>query len=66
LGPVDPRKYSAVTGLRGIDAFVIEGEAGKGAYGTVRKAREKGIDGLAFGVSPVSSIQLRAGLTVCC
>lgn len=55
LGPVDPRKYSAVSGLRTINDFVIEGEAGTGAYGTVRKAREKGPDGLAVGVSVLTS-----------
>lgn len=60
LGPVDPKKYSAVTGLRGIHDFVIEGEAGKGAYGTVRKAREKGPDGKAMGVSSLS-LELGAG-----
>ncbi|TNY17533.1 kinase-like domain-containing protein, partial [Rhodotorula diobovata] len=49
-GPVDPRTYSAVTGLRDIDAFVCEdGEAGKGAYGSVRRAREKGPDGQPIG-----------------
>ncbi|GAA5893185.1 hypothetical protein JCM6882_003907 [Rhodosporidiobolus microsporus] len=50
LGPVDPRTYSAVTGLRDISSFVVEGdEAGKGAYGSVRRAREKGPDGKAVG-----------------
>ncbi|ORY90318.1 kinase-like domain-containing protein [Leucosporidium creatinivorum] len=49
LGPVDPRSYSAVTGLRDISHFVIESEAGKGAYGTVVKAREKGPEGQAVG-----------------
>ncbi|BGP12113.1 serine/threonine protein kinase [Rhodosporidiobolus nylandii] len=50
LGPVDPRTYSAVTGLRDLGSFVIEGEeAGKGAYGSVRRAREKGPDGKAKG-----------------
>lgn len=48
-GPVDPRVYSAMTGRRNIDSFVIEGEAGKGAYGLVRRAREKGPDGLPTG-----------------
>lgn len=65
LGPVDPRKYSAVTGLRGIGDFVIEGEAGKGAYGTVRKAREKGPDGNAVGVSAFLRTGGRAGLMEC-
>lgn len=50
LGPVDPRRYSAYTGLRSIDNFKIEGEMGKGAYGSVRRAREVGLDGLPFGV----------------
>ncbi|GAA6044375.1 hypothetical protein JCM8097_004901 [Rhodosporidiobolus ruineniae] len=50
LGPVDPRTYSAVTGLRDIGSFVVEGEeAGKGAYGSVRRAREKGRDGKPVG-----------------
>ncbi|GAA5895702.1 hypothetical protein JCM5296_007396 [Sporobolomyces johnsonii] len=50
LGPVDPRTYSAVTGLRDIGSFVVEGEeAGKGAYGSVRRARERGPDGKAVG-----------------
>ncbi|GAA5828072.1 hypothetical protein JCM11251_005718 [Rhodosporidiobolus azoricus] len=50
MGPVDPRTYSAVTGLRDINSFVVEGdEAGKGAYGSVRRAREKGKDGKAVG-----------------
>ncbi|GAA5945397.1 hypothetical protein JCM3775_003882 [Rhodotorula graminis] len=49
-GPVDPRTYSAVTGLRDIEAFMCEdGEAGKGAYGSVRRAREKGPDGKPIG-----------------
>ncbi|SCV67935.1 BQ2448_56 [Microbotryum intermedium] len=45
LGAIDPRCYSAVTGRRSINSFVIESEAGRGAYGTVQKAREKGPDG---------------------
>ncbi|GJN91905.1 hypothetical protein Rhopal_004930-T1 [Rhodotorula paludigena] len=50
LGPVDPRTYSAVTGLRDINAFVCaDEEAGKGAYGSVRRARQKGPDGKAVG-----------------
>lgn len=49
-GPVDPRRYSAYSGFRSIDDFVVEGQAGKGAYGTVRKARERGADGLPQGV----------------
>lgn len=40
--PIDPRSYSASTGYRTIDSFVIEAEAGKGAYGMVKKARERG------------------------
>ncbi|GAA6020320.1 hypothetical protein JCM10207_003225 [Rhodosporidiobolus poonsookiae] len=49
LGPVDPRTYSAVTGLRDIESFVVMGdEAGRGAYGSVRRAREKR-DGRAVG-----------------
>jgi len=52
LGPVDPRTYSAVTGLRNIKSFVVEQEeAGKGAYGSVRRARERGPSGQAVGVS---------------
>lgn len=51
-GPADPRAYSAVTGLRDINSFVIQGEAGKGAYGLVRRVREKGADGRPTGVSP--------------
>jgi hypothetical protein len=51
LGPVDPRQYSAVTGFRTIDNFVIEGDAGKGAYGTVKRAREKSNTGEPIGVS---------------
>ncbi|BGP52449.1 hypothetical protein JCM8202_002317 [Rhodotorula sphaerocarpa] len=50
LGPVDPRTYSAVTGLRDIRSFVCEEEeAGKGAYGSVRRARERGPDGKPVG-----------------
>ncbi|GAA5923681.1 uncharacterized protein JCM15063_003726 [Sporobolomyces koalae] len=49
-GPVDPRTYSAVTGLRNIESFVVEREeAGKGAYGSVKRAREKGPDGEPIG-----------------
>lgn len=52
LGPVDPRTYSAITGLRDIRSFVCEqDEAGKGAYGSVRRARERGPDGKPIGVS---------------
>lgn len=40
-----------MTGLRDIGSFLVEGEAGKGAYGTVRKARLKGVGGEAVGVS---------------
>lgn len=55
LGPVDPRTYSAVTGLRDIRSFVCEDEeAGKGAYGSVRRARERGPDGKPIGVSRAS------------
>lgn len=39
-GPIDPRKYSARTGARSIHSFSIQGESGKGAYGSVVKARE--------------------------
>lgn len=64
-GPVDPRTYSAVTGLRDIDAFVCEdGEAGKGAYGSVRRAREKGPDGQPIGVR--SSFALASVLARLC
>ncbi|KAM0791994.1 hypothetical protein ACM66B_007106 [Microbotryomycetes sp. NB124-2] len=49
LGPIDPRAYSFVTGKRNINSFVIEGEAGKGGYGSVVKAREKGPDGAPVG-----------------
>jgi hypothetical protein len=51
IGPIDPRAYSAVTGMRTVDSFVVQGEAGKGAYGLVRRVREKGPDGKAVGVS---------------
>ena len=51
IGPIDPRAYSAVTGMRSVDSFVVQGEAGKGAYGLVRRVREKGPDGKAVGVS---------------
>lgn len=37
----------------GIDDYVIQSEAGKGAYGLVRRARRKGPDGLPVGVSAV-------------
>lgn len=57
LGPVDPRSYSAVTGLRSIENFAIESEAGKGAYGTVVKAREKGPDGQPVGVSAFETMR---------
>ncbi|GAA5821066.1 hypothetical protein JCM10212_003099 [Sporobolomyces blumeae] len=50
LGPVDPRTYSAVTGLRDISSFVVEPEeAGRGAYGSVKRAREKGPSGRPVG-----------------
>ncbi|GAA6021522.1 hypothetical protein JCM11491_006469 [Sporobolomyces phaffii] len=50
LGPVDPRTYSAVTGLRDISSFIVDQEeAGKGAYGSVRRAREKGPRGQPIG-----------------
>ena len=49
-GPVDPRSYSSRTGARSIKSFEIQGEAGKGAYGTVCMAREKGPDGIAVDV----------------
>ncbi|KAH8920898.1 kinase-like protein [Atractiella rhizophila] len=47
--PIDPQMYSAVTGARSVDDFILEGEAGKGAYGLVRRGREKGIDGEPVG-----------------
>lgn len=49
VGPIDPRCYSAITGARSISDFVIEGEQGSGAYGTVRRARERGPDGQPTG-----------------
>lgn len=59
LGPVDPRTYSAITGLRDIRSFVCEqDEAGKGAYGSVRRARERGPDGKPIGVSSRVSVPL--------
>lgn len=51
LGPVDPRTYSAVTGMRDIRSFICdEEEAGKGAYGSVRRARERSKAGKPVGV----------------
>jgi hypothetical protein len=38
----------------GIDDYVIQSEAGKGAYGLVRRARRKGPDGLPVGVSAIA------------
>lgn len=49
IGPIDSRAYSAVTGLRTVRDFVVQGEAGKGAYGLVRKVRERGPEGRATG-----------------
>lgn len=58
MGPVDPRTYSAVTGLRDVRSFVVEDgegeEQGRGAYGSVRRARERGRDGKAVGVRSLS------------
>jgi hypothetical protein len=51
LGPVDPRAYSAVTGLRSVRSFAVQAEAGKGAYGLVRKVKEVNPEGKPFGVS---------------
>lgn len=48
-GPIDSRAYSAVTGMRTVNSFIVQGEAGKGAYGLVRKVRERGADGQATG-----------------
>lgn len=45
-GPVDPKRYSAVTGLRNINSFSVQREAGAGAYGSVVQATE-----IATGVS---------------
>lgn len=39
----------------GIDDYVIQSEAGKGAYGLVRRAKRKGPDGQPIGVSVFSS-----------
>ena len=50
-GPVDPRSYSARTGARTIADFVIESEAGKGAYGTVVRGHAKDANGKPEGVS---------------
>lgn len=50
-GPVDPRSYSARTGARTIADFVIESEAGKGAYGTVVRGHAKDANGQPEGVS---------------
>ncbi|KAK4701119.1 hypothetical protein P7C70_g5117, partial [Phenoliferia sp. Uapishka_3] len=66
LGPVDPSKYSAVTGLRTINDFVVMGEAGKGAYGTVRKAREKGPDGLPTGPSLIIKYVIKQRILADC
>lgn len=52
-GPMDPRHYSAVTGIRNIDTFAVVSEAGKGAYGLVRKVREIGDDGYPTGVGHI-------------
>jgi hypothetical protein len=56
IGPLDPRRYSACSGARTIDSFVIEADAGKGAYGLVKRAREKGPDGKPVGVSLTSKV----------
>lgn len=40
-GPVDPSRYSAITGLRSIDSFAVQAEAGRGAYGSVVHATER-------------------------
>ncbi|CAH7684630.1 kinase-like domain-containing protein [Phakopsora pachyrhizi] len=47
--PVDPRSYSAITGYRSIHSFALDSEAGRGAYGIVKNAREKGLDGQPVG-----------------
>lgn len=57
-GPIDPRRYSAVTGARDIDSFAVVSEAGRGAYGLVRKVREISEDGYPVGVSPDLSTAL--------
>lgn len=66
LGPIDPRQYSAYNGLRSIENFVMEGEAGKGAYGTVQRAREKDSNGLPKGVrySPLPILECTDSLTL--
>lgn len=46
-GPIDPKRYSAITGLRNINSFTVERDAGAGAYGSVVQARE-----ISTGVSP--------------
>lgn len=49
FGPVDAHAYSAITGARNIHSFTVEREAGKGAYGLVRKVREIDESGHAIG-----------------
>jgi hypothetical protein len=46
---IDPRSYSAMTGHRNLDSFVIHSAAGAGAYGIVKHAQEKGPDGQPVG-----------------
>ncbi|WAQ82654.1 hypothetical protein PtA15_3A17 [Puccinia triticina] len=46
---IDPRSYSAITGHRNLDSFVIHSSAGSGAYGIVKHAQEKGADGQPVG-----------------
>lgn len=46
---IDPRSYSAMTGHRNLDSFVIHSSAGSGAYGIVKHAQEKGADGKPVG-----------------
>ncbi|KAI7964359.1 hypothetical protein MJO29_004786 [Puccinia striiformis f. sp. tritici] len=46
---IDPRSYSAMTGHRNLDSFIIHSSAGSGAYGIVKHAQEKGADGLPTG-----------------
>ncbi|KAJ9095381.1 hypothetical protein QFC19_007626 [Naganishia cerealis] len=47
----------------GIDDYVIQSEAGKGAYGLVRRARRKGPDGNPIGVSKGDGKELWYALT---
>ncbi|MBW0492480.1 hypothetical protein O181_032195 [Austropuccinia psidii MF-1] len=47
--PIDPRSYSALTGHRSLQSFIIHSSAGSGAYGIVKYAHEKGSDGQPIG-----------------